>query len=355
MISTISPQLTGVLPSLAIMKPTMAKRNYDDVKMSLGEHLEELRHRLFLGLIGPVVIAGVTMAFSNHILSWLIRPLLMAQKNAGLPIGVVNTNTLSTFTLYFQLCIITGLIVGVPWLFYQLWKFIAPGLYPKEKGLVYQLIPTTMLLAATGVAFMYYIVLPFMLYFLLTFSLSIPMPSLEPNFLESQIAAPVETPEGPETPEPPPIKLPIRTQDPTEIEPGHAWVKMPEHELRINTGTEILRAKLEKAAAVHPFPDVAAYMDLVLMMALAFAFAFQTPMVIFVLGRIGIVNHVQLGSIRKFALLASVILAAILTPSGDLTSLAFLAVPLYLLYELGIVLVRCFCKPPSEPDTAADE
>lgn len=331
----------------------MAKRDPQDVKMSLGEHLDELRYRLMLGLIGPLVIAAVTMAFSDQIISWLVRPLLMAQRNAGLPIGMVNTNTLSTFTIYFQLCIITGLIVGVPWLFYQLWQFISPGLYLNEKSLVYRLIPSTMLLAASGVAFMYYVVLPFMLYFLLTFSLSIPMPSLEPNFLESQIGEKHEIRVTEDNR--PAVKLPVLLADPEEHTVGDAWVKVPENELRVDLGHEVLRAKLEKEAAVHPFPDVAAYMDLVLMMALAFAFAFQTPMVIFVLGWIGIVTHAQLANVRKYAILASVVIAAVLTPSGDITTLAFLAVPLYLLYELGILLVRFFCKRPAEPDAAADE
>lgn len=98
-------------------------------------------------------------------------------------------------------------------------------------------------------------------------------------------------------------------------------------------------------------PDAVIYIKLVLMLALAFAVAFQLPLVIWTLGKVGIFDHQQLRGARKYALFGCVVVAAILTPTADPVSLALLAVPLYGLYELGILLVRM--TPRDEADTEA--
>ena len=306
--------------------------------MSLGEHLEELRYRLLLGLAGPLAIAIIALVFGRHILMWLARPALVALHSRNLPPQLLNTDAVSPFTLYMKVSLVTGLIFGLPWLFYQVWQFIAPGLYRHERKLIYRLIPGSIVLSVAGVAFMYYVLLPLMLYFLLGFTLQLPMPSLEPTVFERMLFKKPIAVEA--TPDLTPFRLPIVTEDPTQTATGDAWVKLPERELRVNLGEHVLSARLSDSSAVTPWLEMSKYIGLVGMLAIANALAFQLPLVMLTLGWVGMFDAQQFASVRKYALFLCVVLGAVLTPSGDPLTLALMALPLYGLYELGIVLVR---------------
>lgn len=109
--------------------------------MSFGEHLEDLRRRLIHALAGIVAAALVTFYFGFHIMAWLARPFLEALAALGLPPQVYVRDPTLGFRLYLKVSLISAVIVASPWVVYQLWRFIASGLYAHEKRVAYMLAP----------------------------------------------------------------------------------------------------------------------------------------------------------------------------------------------------------------------
>jgi hypothetical protein len=170
------------------------------------------------------------------------------------------------------------------------------------------------------------------------------------------------TPEGLVLP-----RAPVLEADPTDPQPGEWWVNSTIKELRFciaagPDGPVILSDALTRASGVIQQYRVREYIDLVLSMALAFAAGFQTPVVVLLLGWVGLIDHRWLGKQRKYAFFIAVIAAAALTPTGDPVTLSLLLAPLYLLYELGVFLLKFLPASrvargwgaPREPDGAAD-
>lgn len=310
----------------------MALPDPEDVKMSLGDHLGELRYRLLLGLAGPVVIAVVTGFFySRDLVNALTEPAKAALRAHGHPDQLIYLHPLDFFNAWIKVCIVTGLILGLPWLFYQLWMFIAPGLYREERKIVHRLIPGSLVLSLVGVAFMYFVLLPTLFSFLLTFAEGFTPPA--------DGGVPIAVYEGELA------KAPILGADPKDHKPGDMWVRGWSRRLCIDIDGEVLSVQLQRQHGFEPNWTLNYVMGFVTMLAFAFAIAFQLPMVLLALGWAGIVDYQQLGRARKYALLLCVIVAAIITPGSDPISLAYMSIPLYLLYEFGILLVRWFAKP----------
>jgi len=141
----------------------------DDTHMSVGEHLEELRSRIIKALVGVVIGTGVCFYFGDHIFSFVCRPLAAAMTQAGVSPGVVNLTPQEAFVTYFKMSIISGIAVSTPYLFYQIWGFVAVGLYRHERRYVHLYAPASMVFFALGVLFLFYVVLPATLYFFLYF------------------------------------------------------------------------------------------------------------------------------------------------------------------------------------------
>jgi len=171
---------------------------------------------------------------------------------------------LETAIIFFTVCLITGLVIASPWVFYQIWAFVAAGLYRHERRYVYRFLPFSLGLFLAGVFLCYFVVLPMTLRFLLQFNMWL---GVEANFRISE------------------------------------WMGF---------------------ATVLP---------------LVFGLGFQTPLVMLFLGQLGILSADEFRSKRKFAVLVTVVMAAMLTPGPDVISQLCLAVPMLGLYELGIVLV----------------
>lgn len=134
-----------------------------DVKMTIWEHLDELRKRLIRSALAVAITTGVAWAFKERILGWLITPYEVAWKERGLP-GAPDLQGLSPahiFMGYLELAITAGLITSAPVIFYQLWAFVSPGLYRKEKRLVVPFVLFSTALFLSGVAFAYYVAFPF--------------------------------------------------------------------------------------------------------------------------------------------------------------------------------------------------
>jgi len=134
-----------------------------DVKMTIWEHLNELRSRLVRAALGVLVTTCVAWAYRVQILAWLIHPYekaWMARKMPGLP----ELQTLSpgdVFIGYLQLSLVAGIIAAAPIIFYQLWAFVSPGLYSREKKFVIPFVVFSTTLFLSGVAFAYYVAFPF--------------------------------------------------------------------------------------------------------------------------------------------------------------------------------------------------
>jgi len=227
---------------------------------TLVSHLLELRDRLLRSVIA-VVVCFVPLAFFQNELFTLIAKPLIDQLPEGT--SLIATSVVSPFMAPLKLSLILALFIAMPFVLYQVWGFVAPGLYKRERRFALPLIVSSIALFYTGVAFAYYVVFPLMFKFLAS-----------------------TTPVG---------------------------VKM--------------------------MTDIAQYLDFVLLLFLAFGIAFEMPVAVVLLVVTGLVKLEVLTRNRGYVILGIFIIAAFLTPP-DAVSQCFMAIPMYLLYELGIVFAR---------------
>jgi sec-independent protein translocase protein TatC len=251
----------------------MSKKRRHDPNSLMG-HLIELRNRL-LKSIGAVVFIFLCLAyFANDIYHLLALPLL-----ATLPKGttMIATGVASTFFVPFKLTFIVAFLLAIPYVLYQIWSFVAPALYSKEKHLIAPLIISSTLLFYGGIAFAYFLVFPLVF-----------------GFFTSV------TPEG-----------------------------------------------------VVNAPDISTYLDFVLQMFFAFGLSFEIPVAMLLLVWSGVLNRAALIEKRPYFIVVAFVIAMFLTPP-DVLSQTLLAVPMCLLYQVGIWLAR-FYEQPAEPDDALTE
>lgn len=298
--------------------------------MPLGDHLEELRKRIILALVGLVPIAVVALGFGSYLLSFLVEPAKAALRGAGQPDLLIGTGPLETFSTYMKVSIIVAVIVGSPWVFYQLWRFVSPGLHRHEKRFVYFLLPLSTLLTVSALVFLYRVILPVILGWLVGFGTGI----------GSNTAATAPLPEGVVLP-----AVPLLDADPPAPTPGQVWFNNSLMELRIAAGTpddpQVRAISMHKDAGIVQQYRVSEYVSLLLSLTLAFAAAFQAPVVVLLLGWIGLVDNAFLSKYRRHAILICAVTAAILTPADPL-SMILMWIPLMGLYELGGILLRVF-------------
>ncbi len=328
------------MPDPSEPRPVQRSRISDPRAMSFGEHLEELRRRLIFALLGVLPIFIAALVFGERLINFILKPAQAQLRAASMPTGLISTSPLEVIGAYLKVAIVVTIVFGVPFILYQLWLFIAPGLYEQEKRFARFLIPLSLILSITGLAFLYYVMLPAMLAFLIGFGAEI----------GAQTTKTVETPAGMVFP-----TAPILEGDPVDPPPGSVWYNNDLKQLRFNTVPPVAAGEpvpkpiirgvpLTKAAGIRPEYKVSEYISLVFTTSLAFVLGFQTPVVVLLLGWIGIVSLAKLRKSRKYALFAAFALSAVLSPSPDPVSMIVLAIPLYFLYELGLLLLKFF--PP---------
>jgi len=142
--------------------------------MSLGDHLDELRNRLFLGIVGFVVACIICFIFGEPISRWFIKPFIDACERREIDHRMYTREIAESFMTYIKIVMITAASLAGPWLLYQVWQFIAAGLYPKERKYITKYLPLSIVLLFTGMAFLYFYVLPLMIEFFLAFNLGVP-------------------------------------------------------------------------------------------------------------------------------------------------------------------------------------
>jgi len=247
---------------------------------TLISHLLELRTRL-LRAVGAVTVVLIPLAFfSNQLFTLIAQPLI-----EKLPEGasIIATSVVSPFMTPLKLSLVAALFVAMPVVLYQIWAFVAPGLYRHEKRFALPLFVTSVVLFYVGVGFAYYVVFPLMFAFLTA-----------------------TAPEG----------------------------------VRIMT-------------------DMASYLDFALLLFFAFGVAFEMPVATVLLVASGLVSVDKLRKNRGYVLLGIFVVAAFLTPP-DAISQTFMAVPMYVLYELGILLAvflerqRSRGRAPAESNPSGD-
>ena len=235
-------------------------------------HLVELRDRLIYCIIGVVVAVALLAIWPgpNGLIDFIARPI-----RAHMPpdAKLIAVGVFSPFFVPLKVLLLVAVLAVLPWLMYQLWAFVAPGLYSHEKKFALPLIFFGSLLAYAGIAFVQFFVLDKMFAFIQGF-----------------------TPES-----------------------------------------------------VAATPDIASYVESILSLYIAFGLAFQVPIVVMLLVRFNIVTIEKLKDFRGYFIVVAFIAAAIVTPPDVISQLA-LAIPMCILYEVGIVAARWFAKSSKSPE-----
>jgi sec-independent protein translocase protein TatC len=227
---------------------------------TLISHLLELRDRLLRALVAVGIAFVPCMYKSNDLFAFVSAPLLAKLPQGG---NLIATGVMSPFTTPFKLSFFTALLIAMPYVIYQLWSFVAPGLYRKERRFAVPLLVSAILLFYVGIAFAYYFVFPVMFQFFAS-----------------------TTPKG-----------------------------------------------------VSMMTDITSYLDFVLVMFFAFGAAFEVPVAVVLLVITGVVKLEKLKENRGYVLIGIFIVAALLTPP-DAVSQCIMAIPMYLLYEGGLIMAR---------------
>ncbi len=231
-------------------------------------HLEELRNRLIVCAIAIGIGFVISYVFSKQLFSFLILPLtevLPADSH------LIFTNLPEMFIAYIKVALIAGIILAIPVIFYELWMFMAPALYRREKGYLIPFVLFSSILFLVGSLFGYFVVFPYGFKFFIGFA----------------------------------------TED------------------------------------IQALPSVKQYFSFTIRLLLAFGLVFELPVVVFFMTKIGLITPDSMKRFRKFAILSSFILSAILTPP-DVATQIMMALPIIILYEVSILISKGIYRKKKE-------
>lgn len=234
-----------------------------EVEMTFLEHLEELRGRIIKSVIGVCIGLLICLIFTDTLVNVI---LISPAKHAGLELQ--NIRPFGQIFLYFQVAMIGGIILSLPNLFYQFWKFISPALRPSERKYVTSIVVYSTFCFLCGISFAYFVMLPMTFGFVAKFG---------STYVKNQFA-------------------------------------------------------------------VDEYMSIVLSILLTAGLVFELPMISFFLSKIGILKPTFMRKYRRHAIIIILLLAAVLTPGTDPVSQLILAIPLFILYEISIIVSKFSTK-----------
>lgn len=314
--------------------------------MSFAGHLEELRRRLILALVGLVIATIVCFRFGDRIIEVLTTPYCVVMEQLGFDARMIQLNPIESFIEYFKIALKFGLVLAAPWVLYQVWRFVESGLFPAERRVVKYIAPSSMILFVVGASFMVLVVLSGLLKFLIAISTWFPLPShdglLYRMYAPSQNAETVAS-----QPASPDLNIPVLTSDPSPPSEGQVWFNPQTQRLNLRHQDQTYFQRLQKAGDrqfVQPFFSISEYLGFVVNMALAFGFGFQIPIVVIFLASTHILSPARIASARKYVILVVALFAAVLTPTPDVGTMMLLAVPMYLLFEVGLAVSRLLQK-----------
>lgn len=313
----------------------------ESTRMSFGDHLEELRSCLIRALIGVGLATGVALFFGKSVvLPALFWPLFMVQRANGLQPRLQSLSPADAFAAYFKMSLLAGLIVSMPWVLHQVWRFVSAGLYARERHFARKLTWASSGLFLVGVLFLYFLVLPIVLQFFITFNRTFDISVGEPgSFYRTllQLDEPAPVP----APSPGALSVPILPGDPGPDGPA-LYVDASRDRLVVRSSDQVYSVPLEpgtSAPAIFSEFAIDPYIAFVLQLGLAFGLAFETPLIVCFLVWSNLVPITTMTASRKYVLFGIVVIAAVLTPP-DVLSQTLLAGPMYLLFELGLRLAR---------------
>jgi sec-independent protein translocase protein TatC len=236
---------------------------------SFISHLIELRSRLMKAALVVIVVFLCLMPWAGEIYDFLAHPMMQA-----LPAGskMIATGVITPFLVPVKVTMLVAFVISLPWVLYQVWAFIAPGLYSHEKKLIAPLVVSSSMLFVAGVAFCYYLVFGVIFHFI-------------NNFAPKSISV---------------------------------------------------------------APDIDSYFGFVMTMFIAFGLTFEVPIVVIVLVRMGLVSVEKLKQIRPYVIVGAFVIAAVVTPPDAMSQL-LLAVPICVLYEIGLLVAPLFVKVTQAP------
>jgi len=306
-------------------------RSTSDGTMSFGDHLEELRKRVILSLAVPLPLFMLLFLVSDPILGWLLQPVYMVLEHHHLPAQLQVLSPPEFLLTKLKLSFIAALIITAPWIVWQIWLFVAPGLYREERRFVYFLLPGSAILSLAGVLLLYYVMLPLMLHVLVLVAkgaeIDTGAPDLPPAAVERLAAT---------------SDVPVRAAPPADPAAWEIWLQVPEMKLWMampdDDGVIVPEIVSRRSGRIDQTFRLSSIVSFTLVLLLGIVIAFQMPLVIMLLGWIGIADVQWLRSRRKYALALCGVVAAVITPA-DAVSMLLMLVPLYALYELGILLV----------------
>ena len=284
----------------------------DDRKMAFTEHLRELRTRLRNSILALILAICVTYFFAQPLFALLCQPFINAYRANGLGEAQLEFASLTEpFWVYFKVAMYAGIFVASPVIFYQLWQFIAPGLYSKEKRIGLPFAIFSALFFISGALFCYSFVFPVAFKFFLSYSSA--------NISKMQEVFGVH--------------VNVSVADPLKV---HANIFMEQ------------------------------YLDLSSKMLLGFGLVFEMPLLIFFLSYAGLVTHRSLWKFNKYAIVLSFVIGAILTPGPDVVSQLLMATPMIVLYNLSILIAFVVTRrkekaaallgpPPADDDEKNDD
>lgn len=294
--------------------------------MTIGEHLEELRWRMILGLSGFFIMAIVCYALGDHLIHFFLRPLMIAQLHAHQSPQIYYTEVAESFMTFLKVGLICAAAISSPWLLYQLWQFVAAGLYPRERKYITKYLPLSITLLISGMLFLYFVVLPLMMTFFLEF-----------NFGPGDLLGPAQIDRAASTQ--PAMVVPEYYGDRANPPDRALWFDRTQHRLKFFLDGETRVIQFGTAGVATPLITLKTYIDMVVAMLLSFGLAFQMPLVVLALVRIGIVDIPQLKRMRKIIYFSMSIVAAFIVPDV-VTGMVALLIPLILLFEMGLWLAK---------------
>lgn len=240
---------------------------------TLLSHLVELRNRLFKMVAAVFVVFIALLPFSKDVFNYVAAPVVSVIPNGEL----LALSPVSPLTATIALTFYLAIFISMPVILYQVWAFVAPGLYRKEKRFAFPMLATSIALFYVGMAFAYYVLFPLIFTFVSAFA--------------------------------------------------------PE--------------------SVSYQPDMTQYVSFVMMIVLVFGLAFETPIATALLVWAGLTTTDKLTKARPYVFLGAFVIGMFLTPP-DVISQTMLAVPVYLLYEAGIIMSRMFAKKPDEAEAVSE-
>jgi sec-independent protein translocase protein TatC len=235
--------------------------------MTFFEHLSELRKRIIYSLYAIAIGAFIGVYLSKYLIYWINKPMLKALQDAHLDPKLIYTHPAGYLNLVITMGVYLGIVLASPIVLYQVWLFVAPALYKHERGAITGFMFSTVFLFLAGIAFGYFITLPYILHFL--------------------------------------------------ISPGPLFMLQRD---------------------VTPMISVNEYFDLILLILLCLGLMFELPVLIFFLSLFGIVTPKFLWKNFRYAILVIAIVAAVVTPTPDATTMLIFMAPMIALYAVGIAV-----------------